>query len=609
MLTIKDIKEAALSVEEINELMKDWFVRDSETFTAIPLDIVRLGWEKEVVKGDAYSTFLYEDADDCMIKAVTIGRNLLVSMDLPKGFRLLVKPDPTSYTDGVTVVVSSSVFDDKTIVDTSEALDIYLGLVIHEGCHLKYTDFEVYRKKKPNKIVSFINNILEDERIERALGYDAPGLVRFLEKTKDYYFDHLFLADTVEDIESIESIEDVKKLGMRILNLLLRIIRYPKYLSEEDIKFFSVFLVEIKDTITPYSTDTSECLEHSEAIYTIIKDLLEDLIEPLESDKSTEESLKEILDALEEFAGDMSASIGAEKTSEGDSESVEVKEGVSKIVDDLISGKVEKSTDKHYFHKTVVDKDAYNDVLYKVRRYIPAIRKAIMYNDKEYKIVHKGTRSGFLDTSKLVEARQGVPTVYERHGEVKSDKVAICILVDLSGSMGGSKIKAAKEAAILLLESLIGNRSIELFVFGHTADMTSPYKADIHVYYEPGFDNKYTLGSIRAMSQNRDGDAIRLAYKRVRKKSSRKCLMFVIADGEPAAASYGGRSGISDTRQAVKEAERNNFDIVNIAIDSSYDPKEMYKHYIKLTELSSLPLKLGTLIKKHILKKQKISTT
>ena len=63
-------------------------------------------------------------------------------------------------------------------------------------------------------------------------------------------------------------------------------------------------------------------------------------------------------------------------------------------------------------------------------------------------------RSGRLDTNKLAEAKQKVPTIYERIGEVHTDKLCIGVLLDMSGSMSGSKIEKARETMIYLYELL-----------------------------------------------------------------------------------------------------------------------------------------------------------
>src|SRR5699024_4249084 len=150
-------------------------------------------------------------------------------------------------------------------------------------------------------------------------------------------------------------------------------------------------------------------------------------------------------------------------------------------------------------------------------------------------------KSGRFDTSKLVEARQGVPNVYERMGSVKTDKICIGVLVDESGSMmSDNKYRKAREAAIFINEVVGKLSDVELFIYGHTADVGSE-STNVMVYREPGTPlDPYALGAIRARSNNRDGDAILATARRIRQRTKRNGILFVISDGQPAASNYGG---------------------------------------------------------------------
>ena len=109
--------------------------------------------------------------------------------------------------------------------------------------------------------------------------------------------------------------------------------------------------------------------------------------------------------------------------------------------------------------------------LEEVKQYVPAVRKVVKGRCVEYSLTHLGMRNGVLDTGKLAEAVQGVPTVYKRQGEVRSDRACVCMLVDESGSMyRHGRMLAARKTAVLLNEALSSIPNIELFIYGHTAD-------------------------------------------------------------------------------------------------------------------------------------------
>ena len=79
-------------------------------------------------------------------------------------------------------------------------------------------------------------------------------------------------------------------------------------------------------------------------------------------------------------------------------------------------------------------------------------------------------RSGMLDTGKIAEAFQGVPTVYMREGQVKSDRISVCILIDESGSMYGEGETAARDTAVLLNEAIGTLQNVDLYIYGHSTD-------------------------------------------------------------------------------------------------------------------------------------------
>ena len=251
----------------------------------------------------------------------------------------------------------------------------------------------------------------------------------------------------------------------------------------------------------------------------------------------------------------------------------------------------------------------YQKLKEKVSPYSSTLSKILRFRSVDKKLVNKSTRNGYLDTNKLAEARQGIPTVYERYGHAKSDKIAVCLLIDESGSMGGSKIKHAAESAVLLAEALKKNKDIELFVYGHTADVLYDNSTDMRIYKEPNYEKINSMGHIgkELLYENADGYAIYETAKRVRKFTTRPCVMFVISDGAPNCSAYRSDSGISHTRKMVtKITKEENMQVIQIAIESGIESKDMFDHFVEFTDLAKLPSDIGKLVKKVITKMMKI---
>lgn len=686
-----------LTPDEINDLLKDWFVRDGETFTAITAE-KRLAWEP--TDSTEYSTLFSKNGDQLIRNAYQFCSRYIAGLNPPVNVVLRLNNSDKNCTDGKIVYVSTNVFDD-TRLNSSQAVDVFLGIAAHETAHVLYTDFTYLSKVRPprNRLEQFLRNVIEDERIERNLGRYRPGSVRFIEKMKHYVFDTIIHDAPKRPLSELE----------KVLQAFFAIIRYPKYLDKDQVLFFGEHFQKIKDALTPYPESSEEMAHASAEVYDILKSFLnkpkaEEGGEPEESeeseskkgkgkkgkgkskksdedsedDDSTDEGETEdeddsdddgdggsdedsdddsdnpgddSVDPFEEdsedsdksksssnYSGDSDG--GGEESSpepetvtdsdieramkdsdfarklleaiitkmEDEHKSIDPSKKLDKYTPEVLEGTLEILGSGHFLTKAEEDVREYQNSLARVGKFVPAVRNALKYKDRDYKVTHKGMRTGYLDMNKLTEAYQGTPTVYERYGHVKTDKVALCFLIDESGSMYGEEIQAARDTAILLYEAVKDNHSIELFVYGHTADMRQTGKVDLTVYKEPGFKApKFALGSVQAHCQNRDGDAILLTAKRVRTMTKKHCLMFVLSDGQPAASGYGGMAGVMDTRSKVKQAQKLGFDIVQIAINHSYDPSSMFDNFIIFDELSNLSKDIGKFVRDNITKKQNIN--
>ena len=248
-------------------------------------------------------------------------------------------------------------------------------------------------------------------------------------------------------------------------------------------------------------------------------------------------------------------------------------------------------------------KSAYKAVYNEISSYKSTLAKILRLHSVDKKLVFKSMRNGHLDCNKLAEATQGIPNVYEKYGHVKSKKVAVAILIDQSGSMSGQKIRNAAKTAILFNEAFANNKEIEFFAYGHTTGMAFGSSVDMMIYKEPSKEFKefaYSLGQTgRAYNANKDGQAIWETALRIRKFTDRPCVLFVVSDGAPSA--YGSINGVHHTRDMVRKATNDlNMEIIQIAIESSVPSEQMFKNFVKLTNIATLPKDLGIVMKKVV---------
>lgn len=621
--------------EKMAALRTDFLDRDQDRYVKIRRS-GRLGWESMIPAGGNYSDILRgnEDTADLVKESYAMARDYIVAMDTPYRVTLRLSPE-MNCTDSKVVYLATKVFDDKELSD-GQKIDTFIGLAIHEGCHLKWTDFTQKTEAK-NGIIRNLDNILEDERIERLCGEHMPGYANYLKATKYYMFDLWCQRQAANP--AAQELEE----GARLLNAILSVIRYPKVLRQDDLEEFADELFDVREIILDYPKDREEVSSAAEAIYEVIKRFFEKNEEERQSESegnteseaedsnsqseenkadsgsdqggqkedSVEQKVQEMLSALEQAMGEMSGVTGDPGEDSQPMDRSEMADCVRRNSGQL-AGLCENSvllgqTSQSVLYKASEDVSRYMESLSRVRKYVSAIAKTLRGHCTEYKVTYHGMRSGALDTGKLAEAYQGVQNVYVREGRVKSDKMAVCVLIDESGSMYGEKIQAARDLGVLLNEAISSVPGIDLYIYGHTYGdrCRDSYRAgeqitELQIYREKGFAPKRALGSVEARSGNLDSFAIRESASRMRKFSAaKKNLMFVITDGAP-------NEKYEQLTSTVKQLERQGMDIVAVCIEPSYDPSELYTHHVKFTDMSRLALDLGKMIKKSIMKSANI---
>ena len=267
-IIMKRIHQNLTTEQKIQMLTTDFLDRDQTTFVKIRRT-GRLGWESSIPEGTPYSDYMLSPAsDEELIKnSYRLAEDMIKIMDTPEKVIVRISPDG-SKTNGKIIWVATEVFDD-TDLPIGNRIDTFLGLAIHEGCHVLYTDFSAY-KGITNGIIKFIENILEDERIERELGQKKPGLANFLKASKYYYFDRY--SQKMKDEGKTEGLETFP----RLMNAIISLVRYPKTVEMSDLEEFADTLLQVRELLTPYPASTAQCVETAEKIFDIIKQYLQD---------------------------------------------------------------------------------------------------------------------------------------------------------------------------------------------------------------------------------------------------------------------------------------------------------------------------------------------
>ena len=133
-----------------------------------------------------------------------------------------------SYTDGKTVVIGANVVEPKDF-------DVAVGLALHEGSHIKLSDFNLLSniytlvpdyikdgaiKKGFNSTISTIKdlwNYVEDRRIDNFVYKSAPGYRPYYRAMYDKYFNDTLIDKALLSDEYTE--ENIESYMFRIINL------------------------------------------------------------------------------------------------------------------------------------------------------------------------------------------------------------------------------------------------------------------------------------------------------------------------------------------------------------------------------------------------------
>lgn len=544
-------------------------------------------------------------------KAYSSVKDMITIMDFPFPIRVNLNEkndESSSYSDYFSeekrdnserrIAVPSKIFDSTE--DNETKINAFCGFGLHEAAHLRYTYLRVYLNflsfisgkytLEEREIIKIFINLLEDNRVEDLLLTERPGFQDFIDCAKSY---------NSKTLEGRLNMMRERKLIL-FFKTLIGILRFPGLIEEEVLEEYSEVYKEVQEKITPYPENLKDICSVSESIFKIIKEKKLSDIDPAE--------LKKILFLINDTESITSIMYGVDLDSGRKIDKSKVSRLLSSkdsLTMKILEGTVERGdSDKVFFEKPKGDRNSYLCDVRAVQKYVPRLKKILTGTDKNYDFNIQGCRSGILDTTKLAEAYQGVPQVYLRQGHVRTNKSTICVLIDESGSMGGKKEILARQAAILLNETFGKSLGVDLYIYGHTADIGSIGYINLSVYREGSHYNpKFSLSKSCAISQNRDGDAILEVAKRVRKFTKENCIMFVISDGSPCANGYGGIPAIKDTAAKVKEAEKLGFGIIQISIDAVYRVEDMFDTYIDIGyNLEEMPKLLNEIVKTKVIK-------
>ncbi len=593
----------------MSEHKRDWFRRKEEdSYSFYDQNKRFFDWDQNRT---GYSSYFLKD-NESLKSAAKMVSSMFKVIDVPKNTKLEHSIEPKDCHDAVVIPVPLNMLRDSEgnyLNHDVELLDAFYGASIQNAALATFQNKRDYNRtmsarssKTKTTVQDLLYATLNTERIDKKLSNKFPGYSKFVQKFKKYKYD-----TTYEPLSSEEH------QGKRLVETLLKFLRYPANVTEEEEKEFAKPIEQIEHYMKKHGfpKTSDDCERQSAYLYDVVNKYIE------EEEKDDEDGSKGTpapsKDEMDDFAKSLMQSLmnpddGDDSDEFADdfqefTEDMEEKPPMKMKHDFSKEGQAEQGNIK--FIKADSNKERYKKELSKIDTCKASVLANLFARKcKDYQFSMKSMRSGRLDTNKIAEAAQNVATVYERFGQVTTNKLNIGVLIDESGSMGGNKIERARQAAIFINEVFKNIPDARLYMYGHTADGGGGgTKGDciIRIYKEHGKgSDPHALGSADARYNNKDGDAIYACARKIRSMNDDPCLLFVLSDGAPYADNYSGQRAIEDTRKKVTMSQALGFQVIQIAIDYEVPSADMFDYYIEMTDIKNLPMDLIKYVSKKV---------
>lgn len=472
--------------------------------------------------------------------------------------------------------------------------------LLHETGHAKYTqDLRMWNFgtiPPQHKLgVKLCVDLLEDFRMEDKLRGDYPYAVDYLPtysfKTK-WYFQEVTKQYEQKALESGQA-QEIPKL-IQYLNLIYSYISGEAVLVlgetnkevQEAVKKTQEKMQDIRDNATS-TLDIVKAIR--EDIYPDIKHLFEDSPDPQKSPSSGEG---------EDGDGEGKPKPGAGKPSPRDGfdskETQSIAHGFGAVLSDVPEEEHEPYDDMYPYIKNLINKTA------------DKLRKVL--TDKAFdKFEGKFTSGKKLNQRRMYKPRLGDYRVFQRRIEASQKDYEFALVVDMSGSMSGSKIKHAVQASMLfghVLEKL----EIPHIIYGFNRYMF-PYKQSAQKYDKKmGMSIAKSMwaetygedGSKHGAGDNNDAEAVYQVKKLLQSSKSTKKIMMVFTDGQPANSedlSYKHR----DLAREVKKTISEGINVIGVGLHYG-GLDRYYPHNIVVDDMDKLPDETVKIVKQALKK-------
>ena len=571
--------------------------------------------------------------------------------------KTIISSNSTAFTDGKVVAVT---FHDEWIEQLPEEMQLKAGLrhmfaqVAHELGHVFWSDFSFL-----DKLTAFqkhVFNIIEDAAIENGLSYCKwPGLGRFVQWRKNELFQL-----------SQEPDHDQAKINVVMTFFANQVMLGTSkgdpalYLSEEELDVFQkVMELAIKARELPKCKDrldaALEIAEIIQATFTTKEFSQSSSSFPNENQQNNQEDSEEKEDIPQKTAEENSEQ-GNEPDTEQPGNEPE-KEEASEERTGMNSGDELDPSDTEATEEAVAEEEEFlEDFIKKVEKEMKMRTESVPVSQAPTSWgIHQGIHCNLIEIksrniteyNRVVESKKGliVSTSKDLKNSIRQQRdewmnvntgaklnlkqvargqrkelfakaldfsddldVAVTLLLDMSGSMWGSRIQFAKEAAVVLAECF-RRAEIPISIIGHSApDGRSAINLALYKPFRKNYLSDYanvTRVSEDADGCNRDGCALRWVHDYITQNSpSEQNILVVLSDGSPNHLdAFGTRyNSTADVRyQSTALSKESNIQVIGVGLDDDgiKSVKECYKEHLLVKDVGTLTRKMVNLMKSY----------
>lgn len=539
------------------------------------------------------------------------------------------KSDETPHTDGKRVVIPrpDESWDEDRLLHTKYALS-------HEVAHCLYTDFDFngrdIKEVSMKSRLGLLWNVLEDHRIDHLNSLQYAG---------DYELCKRSYKSAYSRVDA-NGWDDKEFLGAVIGNVMLCKPWQPDIIEIAD-KLFNDADVETKNHVQRFIDVCSHTMDMARNLDTLAGTGLtyeaavaflgteaeQDAQAKAEAeaegsegsgkgDKAEEEAVKAMARALG-TESDMSREAGERIKSEREDSGRHgdyVPDPISEmLIDDFVNNKFDSNVNTEDIDKGVVN--FINNNMGNAAGMANQLRTKLQILSRSR--MHYGTKSGKLHGNALhriciPDAPQDyVSRIFKRKENALNLDVSVSVLIDMSGSMSGSKYQHAALAVTLLNEALGTVLRIPIEILGFT-ERSKEFSGDwdqfrTNMVVLKNFNSPQPRAAITTalgkcahiLRENTDGEAILFAHDRLTKQRTKRKVMFVLSDGYPAGGYVKGSIERFTERVIDSIQKRSPVELYGVGLMSD-SVTELYKEHTVIKNARELESKLISVITKKV---------